>query len=161
VKKFMLFCAAVLLAAAATAAFATAAGTKAVTMQLVEKDKSFKFIDNPPKDKKHIPTAGDVMAFTSDLLTKSGKHIEHLEAFCTVTSGGVHGYSTCTGVMALTGGQLAATALIPTANTSTNEDISIVGGTGAYAGASGVLHTVSRGPNSPYRDDTLHLILPT
>jgi hypothetical protein len=33
--------------------------------------------------------------------------------------------------------------------------------TGAYAGANGVLHTVSRGQNSPYRDDTLHLILPT
>jgi hypothetical protein len=36
--------------------------------------------------------------------------------------------------------------------------IAIVGGTGAYVGASGEIVSVSRGSNSPYSDDTIHLL---
>jgi hypothetical protein len=160
-KKLVLFGAAVVVLAALSAAVASAAGTKSVTMQLVEKDTAFNFVDNPPKGtKKSPPSIGDLFAFTSTLSTKSGKAVGHLDASCTVTSTGAHGRSTCTGVFQLPGGQIVGVALIPTENT-TAQDISIVGGTGAYVGASGYLHTVSRGANSPYSDDTLHLILPS
>jgi allene oxide cyclase-like protein len=161
VKKLVLFGAAVVVLAALSAAVASAAGTKSVTMTLVEKDTAFNFVDNPPKGGKNSPPSiGDIFAFTSALLTKSGKRVGHLDATCTVTSRGAHGLSTCTGVFQLPGGQLAAVALVPTDSVQA-QDISIVGGTGAYVGASGYLHTISRGANSPYSDDTLHLILPS
>jgi hypothetical protein len=160
VKKLVLLCVAGALAAAITTAVAPAATTKSITIQLVEKDIAFNFVDNPPKGGKNKPPSmGDSFEFTSALLAKTGKRVGHLDAMCTVTSPGANGSSTCTGVLRLPGGQLAAVALVPTQN-NRPQDISIVGGTGAYAGASGVLHTVSRGQNSPYTDDTLHLILP-
>jgi hypothetical protein len=37
-------------------------------------------------------------------------------------------------------------------------NIAIVGGTGAYEGALGSIEAVSRGANSPYTDDTVHLL---
>ena len=160
-NKLVLWCAAALLAAMTTATVGSAASTKSVTINLVEKDIAFNFVDNPPKGGKNKPPSmGDSFVFTSALLTKSGGRAGHLEATCTVTTAGAKGWSTCTGVLALAGGQLAAVALVPTQN-NVPQDISIVGGTGAYAGATGVLHTVSRGQNSPYSDDTIHLILPT
>jgi hypothetical protein len=160
VKKLILLCAAGALAAAITTAVAPAAATKSVTIQLVEKDIAFNFVDNPPKGGKNKPpSAGDSFVFTGALLTKTGKPAGHLDVTCTVTTGGANGSSTCTGVFKLAGGQLAAVALVPTQN-NLPQDISIVGGTGAYTGASGVLHAVSRGQNSPYTDDTLHLVLP-
>jgi hypothetical protein len=159
-KKLVLLCTAALLAAATTAAASTAA-SKTVTLTLVEKDIAFRVIDNPPKGGRNKPPSmGDEFVFTSALLTKAGKHVGHLDATCTVTSPGAKGFSTCTGVMALPNGQLSAVALIPTEN-NVAQDISIVGGTGAYAGATGVLHTVSRGQNSPYTDDTIHLTIPS
>jgi hypothetical protein len=36
--------------------------------------------------------------------------------------------------------------------------IAIVGGTRAYVGARGEVVSVSRGENSPYSDDTVHLL---
>ena len=38
------------------------------------------------------------------------------------------------------------------------DHIAIVGGTGAYEGARGSVTSVSRGDNSPYSDDTVHLL---
>jgi hypothetical protein len=37
-------------------------------------------------------------------------------------------------------------------------NIAIVGGTGAYEGARGSIKATSRGDNSPYTDDTVHLL---
>jgi hypothetical protein len=162
VKKAVLLAAAAVLVAAITAGVAVASAKKGstLTLHLVEKDKSFKYIDNPPKGKNVPPSAGDEFVFTSDLLSKSGKNLGTLSATCTVTSGGKHSVSTCTGILSLAQGQIAAVALVPLDNTK-GTDISIVGGTGAYMGATGTLHTVSRGQNSPYSDDTLHLLLPS
>jgi len=163
VRNVVLLCASVALAAAISAGVAGAASTKSgssVTLHLVEKDATFKFVDNPPAGKNVPPSAGDQFAFTSDLLEK-GKRVGTLDATCTVTKGGKHAWSTCTGVMALGSGQLAAIALVPLADNARQPDISIVGGTGAYTGATGTLRSVSRGPNSPFSDDTIHLILPS
>jgi purine nucleoside phosphorylase len=60
-------------------------------------------------------------------------------------------------LFALKGGQIAGIALLSTSNAT---HIAIVGGTGAYEGVSGSILSVSRGDNTPYTDDTVHLIWP-
>jgi hypothetical protein len=39
-------------------------------------------------------------------------------------------------------------------------EVAIVGGTGAYRGATGYITSLSRGENSPFSDDTFHIQLP-
>jgi hypothetical protein len=164
VNKLVLWCAAALLAAATTAAVASAASTKSgssVTLHLVEKDLGFNYVDNPPRGgQNEPPSIGDSFAFTANVLTKAGKRAGHLEATCTVTRGGKNGYGVCSGIMALAGGELA---LMTETSTGTHgpDTIAIVGGTGAYEGATGSVHSVPRGPQSNYSDDTVHLILPS
>jgi hypothetical protein len=165
-KKVVAGCVAVLVVAgvplAASAAGKAGAAAKSMTIQIVEKNHGFNFVDNPPKGggPNDPPTIGDQLAFDSTLLTKSGKRAGHLEATCTVTTGGRNGYSACVGVFALRGGTLSLIAMAPL-NQAGPANISIVGGTGVYEGATGSIKSVSRGENSPYTNDTVHLILPT
>jgi hypothetical protein len=74
-----------------------------------------------------------------------------------VTRGGVNSSGPCYGVFALKGGDITGIALLNQSNTTV---IAIVGGTGVYEGVSGSVKSVSRGQNSPYTDDTFHLIWP-
>jgi hypothetical protein len=154
---------AAVVAAAAAALSATAAPTSAssrsVTMHLVEKQIGFNFVDNPPRQGHNAaPLMGDQFAFASELL-KSGKHAGYIDATCTITRGGEHGFGTCYGTFLLKGGQLAVMASINFASESVNQ-IAIVGGTGAYEGVTGSIASHSRGENSPFSDDTVHLIFP-
>jgi len=137
---------------------ASTATKKSVTFHLVEKSVGFNFIDNPPRQGFNSPPLiGDQFALTSNLLTKGGAHAGTLEATCTVTRGGDHTRGPCYGVFALQGGQIAGIALLSPTNVT---HISVVGGTGVYEGVSGSVTSVSRGENSPYTDDTVHLIWP-
>jgi hypothetical protein len=141
-----------------TARSATPAAKKSVTLHLVEKSVGFNFIDNPPRQGFDAPPLiGDGLALTSDLLTKDRAHAGTLEATCTFTRGGEHARGSCYGVFALKGGQIAGIALLPPAETT---HIAVVGGTGVYEGVTGSITSVSRGENSPYSDDTVHLIWP-
>jgi hypothetical protein len=125
---------------------------------LVEKSVGFNFIDNPPRQGfASPPLIGDQFALTSNLLAKGGVHAGTLEATCTVTRGGNHTRGPCYGVFALKGGQIAGIALLSTGNVT---HISVVGGTGVYEGVSGSVTSVSRGENSLFTDDTVHLIWP-
>jgi hypothetical protein len=125
---------------------------------LVEKDKVFHVVDNPPLGGQNKPPSiGDQAAFTSELLTRSGKHAGMLHATCTVTSGGKHTVMTCIGTFGLKGGQLAGMATLGEAKT---DRIAIVGGTGIFAGARGEATSVSRGENSPFSDTTIRLLHP-
>jgi hypothetical protein len=134
------------------------AAKKSVTLHLVEKQVGFNFIDNPPQQGDNSPPLmGDQFAISADLQTKSGSHVGTLEATCMVTRGGERPRGTCSGVFAFIGGQVALMALLP--NTDTTE-IAVVGGTGAYEGVTGSAVSVGRGDNSPYSDDTIHLIWP-
>jgi hypothetical protein len=130
---------------------------KSVTLHLVEKSVGFNFIDNPPHQGFNAPPlSGDQFAITSNLLTKGGAHAGTLEATCTVTRGGQNQRGTCFGVFALKGGQLAGIALL------TNSDvthIAVTGGTGVYEGVSGSVTSINK-PNTPFADDTVHLIWP-
>ena len=135
-----------------------AVNKKSVTFHLVEKAVGFHFIDNPPRQGPNSPPLmGDQFALTSDLLTKSGLHAGTLEALCTVTRGGERSRGPCYGVFGLKGGQIAGIALLSNTNVT---HIAVVGGTGVYEGVTGSVLSVSRGENSPFTDDTVHLIWP-
>jgi hypothetical protein len=139
---------------------AGAAGTsKSFTFHLVEKQVAFNFVDNPPRQgPNQPPLIGDQFAFTSDLLTKSGAHAGTISASCTVAQGGIHTSGPCYGIFALKGGQLMVMARFTFSNGP--DEIVIAGGTGVYRGATGYITSISRGENSPYSDDTVHLQLP-
>ena len=143
-----------------TAASATSktAARKSVTFHLVEKQVGFNYIDNPPRQGFNSPPLiGDEFAFTSELMTKAGARAGHLEATCMVTRGGANSSGPCYGLFALAGGNLAGMALLNQSNTT---HVVIVGGTGVYEGVTGSVTSVSRGQNSPYTDDTVHLTWP-
>jgi hypothetical protein len=150
---------AVSVVAGVVAAAVSAKGSSVTTIRLVEKDKAFHFVDNPPLGgQNRAPSMGDQFVFTSELLTRSGKHAGMLYATCTVMSGGKGTVSTCSGTFGLKGGQLAAmTTLVGEAKT---DRIAIVGGTGIYAGARGEVISVNRGQNSPFSDTTIRLLRP-
>lgn len=144
------------------AAAGTAGGTAAkrsLTLQLVEKAYGFNFVDNPPRQGFNAPPLmGDQFAVSSALQTGSGSHAGFLDASCIVTRGGANGAGVCTGIFSLKGGLIAGIA-----KTTFNSDttiIAITGGTGAYEGVTGSGTSKSRGENSPYSDDTLHLLWP-
>jgi hypothetical protein len=140
-----------------TARSAASAAPKSVTFHLVEKSVGFNFIDNPPRQGFNAaPLSGDQFAITSNLLTKGGAHAGTLEATCTVTRGGEHQRGTCFGVFALKGGQIAGIALLTTSDVT---HIAVTGGTGVYEGVSGSVTSVNK-PNTPFADDTVHLIWP-
>ena len=72
------------------------AGVRSVTLRVIEKDRAFNFVDNPPRQGlEAAPLMGDQFAFTSELLTRSLAHAAVLEATCVVTQGGTAGRGTC------------------------------------------------------------------
>ena len=117
------------------------------------------FVDNKPlSGPNKRPSIGDMFVFTSTLLTHANKHAGSLYASCVVASGGKHPISECTGTFTLAGGQLELQTTIRDHNGRVADHIAIVGGTGAYEGARGSVISVSRGEQSPYSDDTVHLL---
>ena len=125
---------------------------------VVEKPVGFNFIDNPPRQGfDSPPLIGDGFALSSNLLTTEGAHSGTLEATCTVTRGGKRPRGSCYGLFALKGGQIAAMGLLSFTETT---HIAVVGGTGVYEGVTGSITSVSRGGDSLYSDDTVHLIWP-
>jgi hypothetical protein len=139
-------------------ASSTSVARKTVTFHLVEKQVGFNYIDNPPHQGfRQPPLIGDEFAFTSELMTKSGARAGHLEATCMITRGGTNSSGPCYGLFALKGGSIAGLALLSQGSTT---HVAVVGGTGVYEGVTGSVTSVSRGENSPYTDDTIHLIWP-
>jgi hypothetical protein len=144
--------------AAAGAAGGTTA-KRSVTLRLVEKSVGFNFVDNPPRQGVNAPPLmGDQFAITSEMQTSSGARAGQLDATCTVTQGGANGGGVCTGIFSLKGGLITGIARLRFNSNTTL--IAITGGTGAYEGITGSGTSVSRSADSPYSDDTLHLIWP-
>jgi hypothetical protein len=113
-------------------------------------------VDNKPIGGPNEPRSlGDMFAFSSALRTRANKRAGTLYATCVVATGGTRDVMQCNGTFALQGGQLSAIALMRDQKVT---HIAIVGGTGAYEGARGQVTAVSRGENSPYSDDTFHLL---
>jgi len=151
------FTAALVFVALGTAASAKPVMPAAVTtLHLVEIDHSFNFVDNPPKldPKTQEFSPGDSFVFSSELRTSSGKHAGWLDATCSAVTGGKNAATECTGAFRLTGGELVASATVAGDHKVTN--ISIVGGTGAYAGVRGQVRSVSiGGADSNRSNDTI------
>ena len=143
------------LGAASASGAATTSG-KTVTFHLIEKDKGFNFIDNPPRQGPEAPPLiGDQIAFSSELLTKTGAHAGWLGATCMVARGGKRGEGPCYGVFKLAGGTLMAMAATTFYGNAPNH-IVIVGGTGVYQGATGEILSVTKTENTNEDTVTLH-----
>jgi hypothetical protein len=156
------FFTAALVAAAFVLSVAGVAGaakrTPGITFHLIEKDGGGNFVDNKPYAKgQHGPVSlGDMFVFNSTLLTRAHKRAGSLYATCTAASGGNSPGFICSGTFMLAGGQLELQTAMREDSKVTH--IGIVGGTGVYEGARGSITAVSRGENSPYTDDTVHLL---
>jgi hypothetical protein len=164
VQRILSAAALLAIATAVVASQALAAPSKAshngktVTLRLVMKEVAGNFVDNPPRQGFDAPPlVGDQFTFTSDLLTRSGKHAGVFVATCVVGRGGVKAIFLCHGFYSLKGGQIMGMA--KGSDTATTQ-IAIVGGTGAYAGVSGNSVEVSRPGNSPFTDVTINLVYP-
>ena len=155
---FGLLVAAAAIAATLLATVASGRSSAGTTIHLIEKSQAFHLVDNPPigVESTGVFSLGDTFALKSALLTRSMKPAGTLFATCTVTSGGRNAISTCYGTFALKGGQLAGITTIRVNGRVTR--IAIVGGTGAYEGVRGEVTSISRGQNSPFSDDTIHLL---
>jgi hypothetical protein len=160
VSAFAIVVAALVLGGTAVGAAAVRQTTpRSVTFHLVEKQFGFNFVDNPPRQGRNAPPLmGDQFVFSSELRTRGGAHAGWIDATCVVSRGGRNGTGPCYGIFSLKGGQLSAMAQFTFQGNTTH--IAIVGGTGVYAGASGTVDSVSRGENSPFTDDTFHLLIP-
>jgi hypothetical protein len=147
--------AAVMLCVVGAAGAAKSSGT---TMHLVEKDAGGSFVDNKPfaKPGSHSASIGDMFVFSSKLLTRANKQVGMLYGSCIAATAGTTPTFECTGTFTLAGGELALQTITREPDKVTH--IAIVGGTGAYEGARGSITSVSRGPNSKYTDDTIHLL---
>ncbi len=162
--RFLTAAALLTIASMAVALNATAAQSsathngKSLTIRLVMKEVGGNFVDNPPRQGFDAPPLiGDQFTFTSDLLTRSGKHAGVFVATCVVGRGGVKAIFLCHGFYSLKGGQIMGMA--KGSDTATTQ-IAIVGGTGAYAGVSGNAVEVSRAADSPLTDVTITLRYP-
>jgi len=96
------------------------------------------FIDNAPKGK--YPSVGDTFLYTSPVFTRHGSRVGSDHRVCTVI-GSLR--FLCTEVLQLPNGQLMLQSL-RTATDPTTE-IAVVGGTGAFVGAHGLMTTHSSG----------------
>jgi hypothetical protein len=126
--------AAVVLAIVAAAASGQSTGT---TIRLVQHDKHFAFIDNPPKGGMQKPPSQGDQYVIGGVDSAHGKPAGTTNLVCVVTQPGAKAISTCTGSLILARGTITAAGV---SSVATNDDTyAITGGTGAYVGARGVI----------------------
>ena len=119
---------------------ATASGTpsrRSSVLHFYENAGQRVFIDNAPKGRG--PSVGDVFIYTNPVFTRHGGRVGSDRRVCTVVGPLV---LACAGTLQLPNGQLMLQSL-GTAAAGTSQ--AVVGGTGAFAGARGVLATHSTG----------------
>ena len=118
---------------------AQAVAPTTITLKELEKGSTFKHVRNTKTHNQRSMALGDLFAFTNPLADASGARVGKLHVSCVATVGNANflkGVLTCTAVMTLRDGALMVqTNSSPGARTTTG---AVVGGTGAYAGASGV-----------------------
>jgi hypothetical protein len=137
-RKYASLLAVVLLWAAVVTA--TASGTRsrgASVLHFYENAGQRVFIDNAPKGRN--PSVGDVFVYTNPVFTRHGGRVGSDHRVCTVVGPLVFA---CGGTLQLPNGQLMLQSL-GTAAADTSE--AVVGGTGAFVGARGLLTTHSTG----------------
>jgi hypothetical protein len=148
-------------------------GGAALTQQTLtfterQNDNSFSFVDNPPKSSAAMGdepklSAGDQLAFTADMIDRSGRNVGDLDVSCTVTATTTGSFddshAQCVGTADIPGGSLTLTVGGKAFGAGTTRG-AVVGGTGDYAGATGSFTSSDEnGTDKPSRD-TFRLFTP-
>jgi hypothetical protein len=138
------------------------------TLKYTEKEtQKFGFADNPPKTKigRNGPekvSNGDLLTFRSEMLDASKKDVGDLDATCTftdATSGSFEkSHAQCLGTFTLPDGTLTASVGGAAFGTKVTRG-SVIGGTGAYSGATGDFTSTEGGEGRPSRD-VFHIFVP-
>jgi hypothetical protein len=128
------------------------------TISLLEVDTSFAGTGGYSASGSAGPSPGQGITFAGTLYrwskSKRGAAVGHVQAVCTVTS--ARGTAVCEGLISLPSGTIALLGAANPGGKAT--DIPVVGGTGAYAGADGYLHSVNiGGKDSTESADIIHL----
>ena len=114
--------------------------TRTLSLKELERGSTFVHIRNTKTKRQRANLAGDQLAFTNPLADGSGNVVGKLSMACTTTTGArnfMKSVITCNGVLALGDGSLTVQANVDLSNPRTTG--AITGGTGAYAGARGVV----------------------
>jgi len=162
--------AAVLLAALVAGCGGGGVPLKKQTLSFTEKqsDDSFSFADNPPKSSPSNgdePTLsnGDHLTFTANMIDGSGKDVGDLDATCTVTATTTGSFddsrAQCIGTADIPGGTLTLTVGGKAFGAGTTSG-AVVGGTGAYAGATGSFSSSDENGTDKPSQDTFTLFIP-
>ena len=119
---------------------AQAPTARTIVFKELERGSTFKHVRNTKTSNRRALSTGDLIIFTNPLADAAGQRVGRLYATCTATLGNRDfrkATMTCTGVMAVRDGSLMVQVnTTPASSTTTG---AVVGGTGAYAGARGVL----------------------
>ena len=139
---------------------ASSAAAKPQTLSFLEVDTAFTGIGGYNLSGSAPPTAGQGVTFSGTLYTwagaKRGAVAGHVHAICTVTAGNPT-VALCLGDISLPSGTIEL--LGPTNFGNAPGDVPVVGGTGAYVGARGYMHSANiGGGNSSRSSDVIHLL---
>ena len=123
--------------AAIAAATAAGQGAKGRVIELIEltEGATFGAVDNAPSG----VSVGDSIAFSKVVAERSGTRVGRIDVTCVTTAGttAAAAHQACHGVLTLRDGQIALETAIVGAPTQAR--VAVTGGTGAYAGAGGVM----------------------
>jgi hypothetical protein len=134
-----------------TRADANAATTR--SLHLVEKGGGLKVVDNPPKAQHQYDfSAGDIVIVTRDLFDPKGSRAGTLRLVCVATSATTQ---QCSGAETLADGTLE---LAGVSSHTPSTVAAVIGGTGAYSGASGTSVSTDRRANANIADQTITLL---
>jgi hypothetical protein len=125
-------------------------GQTSITLHAGSKLQQAKYVDHPPAGR----SAGDELVFTERLLKPNGQPMGSDAASCSYL---FDQRSLCTGVYALPAGQIMVQLVQPGLSAHRTYDQSIVGGTRAYARASGSVSVDQRPTGDRF---TFHIRLP-
>ena len=148
--------------ALATGAVLTVSGSAQTAgetqIKLVTKNCAFKFVDVPPRGRGRMapPGAGDLATLSCQLENAAGTRIGTLDSTSQFTVGGRRARGVAIGIYKLANGEIHFMAT----NTRSNVSGSVIGGTGAYAGARGTFTAVDRPGEKDGNpsDDTITLL---
>ena len=121
-------------------ASAQSPSTRTLSFKELERGATFVHIRNTKTKHERANLAGDLLAFTNPLADSTGKVVGKLSMTCVTTTGArnfVKSVITCNGVLAVADGTLTVQANVDLRTPTTTG--AITGGTGAYAGARGVV----------------------